>query len=64
MSDCLLGSQASMWQVLGMVLGAAFASSGFTWLLSVPMWGLMWTSWPASCTVLWSMGDRLGHRAY
>jgi hypothetical protein len=38
---CLLGSQVLMWQVLGIVLGASFASFGFAWLLSLPTWGLM-----------------------
>jgi hypothetical protein len=42
MPSYLLGSWVVMWQVLGMVLGATFALLGFTWLLSLPAWGLMW----------------------
>jgi hypothetical protein len=38
----LLGSRVLRWMVLEMVLGAVVASSGFTWLLSLPTWGLMW----------------------
>jgi hypothetical protein len=37
--DVLLGSRALMWWVPGMVLGAAFASPSFTWLLSLLTWG-------------------------
>jgi hypothetical protein len=42
MPSYLLGSWASMWHVLGMILGAASASLGFNWLLSLPTWGLIW----------------------
>jgi hypothetical protein len=31
------------WMVLGIVLGDVVASLGFTWPLSIPMWGSMWT---------------------
>jgi hypothetical protein len=42
MPGCLLGSRALMWRVPRMVLRVAFASFGFIWPLSLPMWGLMW----------------------
>jgi hypothetical protein len=38
----LLGSQASMWPVPGMVLRVATALLHLAWLLSLLMWGLMW----------------------
>jgi hypothetical protein len=47
----------------GMVVGDAFASLGFTWLLSLPMWGSMQTCQPTVCTILPPMGVRLGHMA-
>jgi hypothetical protein len=31
-----------MWWVPGAVLGLTFASFGFAWSLSFPMWGLIW----------------------
>jgi hypothetical protein len=40
--DCLLGSQASTWQVPEMAFGAATTLLYFAWLLSHPTWGLMW----------------------
>jgi hypothetical protein len=40
---CLLGSQVLMWLMLGTVLGAASFLLFFTWMLSLPTWGLMWT---------------------
>jgi hypothetical protein len=42
MPDRLLGTQSSTWHMLETVLGASSASLGFTWLLYLPMWGLMW----------------------
>jgi hypothetical protein len=37
--DVLLASLVLMWRVLGTALGVAFASLGFTWLVSHPTWG-------------------------
>jgi hypothetical protein len=37
------------------------ALCGFTWLLRVPMWGLMRTGQPDACIVLLPMDDRQGH---
>jgi hypothetical protein len=48
----LPGSWALRWLALEMVLGAIIASPSFTWLLSLPTWGLMWMDKPASCTIL------------
>jgi hypothetical protein len=31
-----------MWQVPKTVLRATFASPRFTWMLSLPMWRVMW----------------------
>jgi hypothetical protein len=42
LSGYLLGSRASTWLVPRKVLGVAAALFDFTWLLSFPMWGLMW----------------------
>jgi hypothetical protein len=41
-SDVLPSSRALRWLAPRTVLGATVASLGFTWLLSLPMWGLMW----------------------
>jgi hypothetical protein len=38
----LLGSRALRWMVPEIVLRYAVTLLGFTWLLSLPMWGLMW----------------------
>jgi hypothetical protein len=32
-----------IWLMLETVLGAAYASFGFTWMLILPTWGLIWT---------------------
>jgi hypothetical protein len=40
-SNILLSSRMLRWHVPKMVLGAAVASPSFTWLLSLPTWGLM-----------------------
>jgi hypothetical protein len=37
----LLGSRVLMWMVPGTVLGDACASHYFTWMLSLPTWGLI-----------------------
>jgi hypothetical protein len=41
-SYILPGSQVLRWVAPGTVLGAVIASPSFTWLLSLPMWGMMW----------------------
>jgi hypothetical protein len=38
---CLLGSQVLIWLVPRTVLGVASALLWFTWILSIPTWGLI-----------------------
>jgi hypothetical protein len=42
-SASLLGSQVLRWLVPESVLGGIIVLCGYTWLLSHPTWGLMWT---------------------
>jgi hypothetical protein len=42
----------------GMVVGDITSRRCFTWLLSLPTWGLMWTGYPTPYTVLWHVAVR------
>jgi hypothetical protein len=46
-----------------MVLRDVVSLLGFTWLLSLPMWGSMWTGKHAPYTILRSVAVRRGDKA-